>query len=108
MTKYIATIQEGNEAENLKQELTLGLKEIAAESFGNDTVTTDVKWKVIPKGFAWTAGKPSNSSAFLCVVPDDLQFETRANFMTRVNDLWVGQTGADPNELLIFTVSSTL
>lgn len=108
MAKYIATIQEGHEAEGLQEELTAGLKDIAASTLGDERESTEVKWKVIPKGFGWTAGRPSNSSVLLCVVPEKLQFKTRATFMTRVNDLWVEKTGADSNELLIFTQGKTL
>ncbi len=108
MATFIATIQKGHRAESMQQELAEELKEVAQESLGDDTAGSDVKWKVIPQGFGWTAGRPSNSSVLLCVVPDDLQFETRAAFMTRVNDLWVNRTGAAPEELLIFTQCRTL
>ena len=105
MTTYIATIQEGHIAEGLKAELTFELESIANDSLGGEA---EVKWKVIPKGFGWTAGRPSNSSVLLCVVPDGLPFKTRANFMSRINDMWVKTTGADPNELLIYTHGEAL
>ena len=105
MTTYIATIQEGHAAESLQRELTSELANIATESFGDES---EVKWKVIPKGFGWTAGRPSNSSIILCVVPEDLEFKTRANFMSRINEMWVDKTSSDPNELLIFTQGKTL
>ena len=108
MTQLIASIQEGQEADGLRDELAIGLRGIAAESFGGRPEDTDVKWKVIPKGFAWTAGKPSRTSVLICVVPEDLAYKTRARFMRRVNDFWVDETGTSANELLIFTHHATL
>ncbi len=108
MAKYIATIQEGHPAQSIRDELASGLKAVAEGALGDDPATTDVVWKIIPKGFGWTAGRPSNSSVLLCVVSEDLQFKARANFMSKVNDLWVSKTGADPNELLIYTQGTTL
>ncbi len=106
MIKYVATIQAGHEAEHIMPSLTKGLQKIVAESFVENAEETAVRWKVIPKGFAWTAGKPSNSSVLMCTVPKDIDFDIRADFMLQVNDFWVDQTGADPNELLIFTLDS--
>ncbi|OUR89091.1 hypothetical protein A9Q81_22495 [Gammaproteobacteria bacterium 42_54_T18] len=106
MSKFIATIQQGHNADDLREHLAKGLQNIAIESFGKEAANSEVKWKVIPKSFAWTAGKPSRTSALICVVPEDLEFETRAKFMAQINDYWVGQTGANPNELLIFTLNN--
>lgn len=108
MIKCIATIQEGHRAELLQEELAAELKEIAAGFFQGRALDPEVRWKVIPKGYAWTAGKPSNSSVLLCVVPEDLPFEARAELMRRVNDMWIAKTGADARELLIVTHGTTL
>ncbi|MEM7117120.1 MAG: hypothetical protein AAF614_32100 [Chloroflexota bacterium] len=107
MTKYVATIQAGHNAERIMPALTRGLQQIASESFAEDAKENTVRWKIIPTGFAWTAGRPSNSSVLICTVPDGIAFEARANFMLQVNTFWVDQTGADPNNLLIFTVDSS-
>ncbi|MEM8862365.1 MAG: hypothetical protein AAGD96_28950 [Chloroflexota bacterium] len=104
MIKFVATIQTGHEAEHIMPLLTQGLQNIAVESFKEHAEESAVRWKVIPKGFAWTAGRPSNSSVLMCTVPKRISFETRADFMLQVNDYWVDQTGADSHELLIFTV----
>ncbi len=108
MTKCIATIQEGHKGEGLQEELAAELKRIAALSFEDQVDDLEVKWKVIPRGYGWTAGKPSNSSVLLCVVPEALPFKTRAKFMHRVNDVWIDTTGADASELLIVTHGTTL
>lgn len=104
MTKFVATIQEGHGAVEIMPVLTQGLKQIAAQSFNNTIDESKVRWKIIPKGFAWTAGKPSNSSVLMCTIPQDISFETRAGFMRQINNFWVQQTGADPDQLLIFTL----
>ena len=108
MSQFIATIQEAQQAANCQPQLTAGLKEIAAAFLGEDAGSANVKWKVIPRGFAWTGGQPSKMSVLLCIVPDDLPSEIRANLMTQANDLWIAETGADPNDLLIFTTSQPL
>ena len=108
MAKYIATIQEGHAAENMKQELEKSLKEIAYDSLGKFVTNSEVIWKVIPKGYGFTAGRLSNSSILLCVIPDEVEFKVRANFMQRLNELWVRQTGANSHELLIYTLGEAL
>ncbi|MEM9292412.1 MAG: hypothetical protein AAGD01_12080 [Acidobacteriota bacterium] len=108
MTQCIATIQEGHQAEDLQNELTAKLKKIAADAFHNPAGELEVRWKVIPRGYGWTAGKPSNSSVLLCVVPDALPFDRRSEFMHRVNEMWIDATGADASELLIVTHGTRL
>lgn len=103
MSAFYVLVQEGHEAEMRRQELIDGLKEMSADSFGDDPSATQVKWHVVPKGFAWTGGKPSHSSIIRCVIPDGLTYETRAGFMMKICELWVQQTGCDGMDVMITT-----
>ena len=108
MTRYIATTQQGHVVENHMEELTVGIQGIASEFFGNDPINSEVRWKVIPKGFGFTAGQLSSSTVLLCIVPDELEYSTRVEFMKRINAFWVKETGIDSNKLAIFTTSIPL
>lgn len=108
MTRFVTTIQEGHVAGELRETLTQGLQAAAARTLGDHPSDAEVKWKVMRRGFAWTAGHPSNSSVVFCLVPDELDYEIRVRLMEEVNDLWVRTTGADANELLVFTTSQGL
>ena len=105
MPRFIATIQEGHVAQGRQESLARGLQAIASQSFGDDPDAPAVSWKVIPKGFGWTAGKASNTSVVFCSVPEGLPQPERVRLMTTINDFWVDSTGSKANELLVFTVS---
>ena len=100
MNSYHVFVQKGQSSEPRQQELVDGLKALSAESFGDDPSATPVRWYVIPEGFAWTGGKPSTSSLIRCDVPE-MPSDTRTEFMDKISDLWVEQTGCDRTDVVI-------
>ena len=65
MSEYVCLIQEGQSADQKRGALAEGLQRIGQETFGDDPGASKVSWRVVKKGFAWTAGEPSTSSRHL-------------------------------------------
>jgi hypothetical protein len=101
VSDYACVIQEGQAAEREQSALAAGLRRIGQEAFGDDPAETGIRWTVVKKGFAWTAGEPSTSSIVIRSVPPGLPLTEREAFMCRVCDLWEEVTGCSTNEIVV-------
>jgi hypothetical protein len=94
-------IQEGQVADREREALAAGLRQIGAECFGDDPDATEVEWRPVRPGFAFTAGEPSTSSLVIRSVPAGLAFEARQVFLRRVCDLFERVTGCHTDEVVV-------
>ena len=94
-------IQEGQRADRERPALEEGLRRIGQEAFGDDPGATEIRWVVLRKGYAWTAGEPSTSSLIIRSVPVGLPLDDREAFMRRVCDLWESVTGCSIDEVVV-------
>jgi hypothetical protein len=101
-------VQEGQTADKSRTRLTEGLQRLGAETFGEVAAEVEVRWVAVPKGFGFTAGKPSTSSLIARSVPTGFSDAARAAFMTRVSDFWQQITGCDPDEVVVTTLDGPL
>ena len=101
MADYVCLIQEGQEAERQKARLAEGLRELGRDAFGDDPAATEIEWRVMKRGFAWTAGEPSTSSLVIRSVPVGLPLGEREPFLRSVCELWVEQTGCTIEEIVV-------
>lgn len=100
MPAYVCLIQEGQVAEQRREALAKGLKQIGREAFGDDPAATEISWIVVKKDFAWTAGEPSTSSLVIRSVPVGFAFDRREAFLREVCDLWADETGCSIDEIV--------
>ena len=108
MPHYACMVQEGQVAERLQDRLGDGLKQLAAETFGEVPAEVEIRWISVRKGFGFTAGKPSTSSLIVRSVPADFSDQERVAFMARVSDLWREVTGCHPDEVVVTTLDGPL
>jgi phenylpyruvate tautomerase PptA (4-oxalocrotonate tautomerase family) len=108
MPHYACMVQEGQVADERRDRLAEGLTRLAAETFGDAPSEVEIRWVPIPKGFGFTAGKPSTSSLIARSVPTDFSDEARVAFMRRVSDLWRDVTGCHPDEVVVTTLEGPL
>ena len=101
MSRYACIIQEGQRADQRRDALAEGLRQIGREAFGDEQGACEVSWTVVRKGFAWTAGEPSTSSLVIRSVPEGLAFERREAFMREVCALWERETGCSTDEIVV-------
>ncbi len=102
MTKrYVCIIQEGQAAEREQSALEASLRSLGERTFGDEASDTEVEWRVMKKGWAWTAGEPSRSSLIIRSVPEGLPLPEREAFMRAVCDLWSEQTGCHINDIVV-------
>jgi hypothetical protein len=98
---YACIIQEGQAADRKQEALEAGLRTIGQECFGDDPAATAIRWNVLKKGYAWTAGEPSTASLIIRSVPVGLPLDEREAFMRRVCDLWENVTGCSIEEIVV-------
>ena len=108
MPEYACMIQEGQEPHRRQAALADGLRRLGAEAFGDDPGATEIRWIVIPKGWAWTAGEPSTSSLVVRSVPVGLEPAPREAFLRRVCDLWQDVTGCSIDEIVVTALDGPL
>ena len=101
MADYVCIIQEGQPADERREELAAGLREIGVAAFGDDPAAQRVSWNVVKRGFGFTAGEPSTSSIIIRSVPPGLRDDRREAFMRKVCDLWERVTGCTTNEVVV-------
>ena len=101
MSRYVCMIQEGQAADREREALAAGLRQIGAECFGEDPTATEVEWRPVRPGFAFTAGEPSTSSLVIRSVPAGLPFQEREAFLRRVCDLFETVTGCHTDEVVV-------
>jgi len=100
MPDFACIIQEGQEAERKKDALETGLRRLGQEHFGDDPAALEIDWRVVRKGFGWTAGEPSTSSIVIRSVPVGLPADRREAWLSSVCDLWSDVTGCSVNEVV--------
>ena len=101
MPQYACIIQDGQPPHRKQDALAEGLQRIGRESFGDEPDSFEIKWIVVPRGFAWTAGEPSTSSIVVRSVPVGLPPDEREAFMRRVCDLWQTVAGCSIDEIVV-------
>lgn len=100
MDRYSCIIQEGQAADRKTDALEAGLKRIGRAFFGDDPDEVGIRWTRQPKGWAWTAGRPSTSSIVVRSVPVGYDDAEREKFLRAVCDLWVETTGCSIDEIV--------
>ena len=108
MPHYACMVQEDQTADRLRDRLAAGLRRLAAETFGDVPDAVEIQWITIPKGFGFTAGRPSTSSLIARSVPPGFGDAERARFMTRVTELWQDVTECDRDEVVVTTLDGPL
>ena len=101
MADYSCIVQEGQTPDRERKALAEGLAKIGQEFFGDAPGATEIRWVVVKRGFAWTAGEPSTSSIVVRSVPVGLAPEPREAFLRSVCDLWQEVTGCSINEIVV-------
>ena len=101
MSQYTCMIQEGQTADQRRERLEEGLREIGRSSFGDDSSSQEISWSVVARDFGWTAGIPSTSSLIMRSVPKGLPLDRREAFMRDVCALWESVTGCSTNEVVV-------
>ena len=69
MADYVCIIQAGQAASQKQPALAEGLKRIGREAFGDDPARTEISWRIVSRGFGWTAAEPSRASLIIRSVP---------------------------------------
>jgi hypothetical protein len=105
---YACMVQEGQIADRMRDRLGAGLRQLAAETFGEAEAEVEIRWVTIAKGFGFTAGKPSTSSLIARSAPAGFGDDERRAFMSRVSDLWREVTGCHPDEVVVTTLGGPL
>ena len=108
MPQYACMVQEGQVADRMRARLVEGLQRLGAETFTEVAEEVEIRWITIPKGFGFTAGKPSTSSLIARSVPTGFGDAERTAFMTRVSRLWQEVTGCHPDEVVVTTLDGPL
>ena len=101
MAQYSCMIQEGQAADSMRGELETRLRALAEATFGEKPDEVGIGWRVVKKGYGWTAGEPSTSSIVIRSVPVGLPPDEREAFMRRVCDLWEEVTGCSIQEIVV-------
>jgi len=100
-------VQEGQlPTDEQRDELEHALKTVVRDHVG-PKARLAVAWMTIPKGSAYSAGKPSTSSLVQVGVPDGFNQSAREALMHDVNDRWCAITGQTPFELLVGAMDQT-
>ncbi len=100
MDQYACIIQEGQVADRRVEALEAGLRRLARDFFGDDPAQVGIRWTRQPRGWAWTAGRPSTSSIVVRSVPVGWDDAERERFLRAVCDLWVETTGCSIEEIV--------
>lgn len=108
MPDYSCIVQEGQTPDRERKALAEGLAKIGQEFFGDAPGATEIRWVVVKKGFAWTAGEPSTSSIVVRSVPPGLPDAEREAFLRAVSELWVEETGCSIDEIVVTAVDGPL
>ena len=103
MNDYVCLIQEGQSAEQCREALAEGLKNIGMECFGDNPAATEIGWVVVRKGFGFTAGELSTTSIVQRSVAVGLPQDQREVFLKKVSDLWQQETSCSGNEVMVVT-----
>ena len=103
MPDFVCIVQEGQEAERRQDALAAGLRKLGAEHFGDDPDALEIEWRVVRKGFGWTAGEPSTTSLIVRSVPEGWPGEQRETFMREICEMWSATTGCTINEVVVTT-----
>ncbi len=100
MADFVCIIQKGQVAHRMQAELAEALRALGAEIFGDDPAQSEIRWTVMPSGFAFTAGEPSTSSIVVRSVPVGYPDDEREAYLHRVCDLWTELTGCSKDEIV--------
>ncbi len=101
MNDYVCLIQEGQSADQSREALAEGLKNIGMECFGDNPAATEIGWVVVRKGFGFTAGEPSTTSVVERSVAVGLPQDQREVFLKKTSDLWQQVTDCTGNEVMV-------
>ena len=97
MSNCICLVQEGQIANDIRDRLSAGIKDIVVSNDLGEDVS--IAWVVIPRGQGWTAGKPSTSSVVTLTSPP-IEQTHRENVLTKLCDFWTATTGCHINEII--------
>ena len=97
MSNCICLVQEGQIADEVKDQLLAGIRGIVlSNDLGEDA---NIAWIVIPEGQGWTAGQPSTSSVVSMTAPP-IEQSHRERVLTQLCDFWTETTGCNINEIV--------
>jgi phenylpyruvate tautomerase PptA (4-oxalocrotonate tautomerase family) len=108
MPHYACMVQAGQSAEQCRDRLAEGLRELARDAFGDVPEQVEIQWISIPEGFGFTAGEPSTSSLVVRSVPVGFPEPLREAFMAKVCRLWQEVTGCSADEIVVTALDGPL
>lgn len=97
MISCMCVIQEGQQPDKMRGELTVALSEFGKEHLGDPI---RVNWIPVAKGSGFTAGKPSTSSVVAITANEQLEQTHRETLLRELVSLWTDHTGSTVDEVV--------
>ncbi len=97
MIACMCLVQQGQISPGQEAALRSAMDDFAQKAFG---AAPETAWIVVPDGSGFTAARPSNSVLVSMQSNRPLPQEERVGLLGELSDIWMKETGLDPNEVV--------